>query len=69
MIPNLPCLGNLKPTILSLPRVFLEQRETTLEGQDRKKFLQLMRKMLKWDPVKRSSMKQLLQDEWIKSAE
>lgn len=63
---NLHRLDNLKPTMLSLPQVFLEQRETNLEGQDKTKFLQLMRKMLKWDPIKRSSMEELLQDEWIR---
>lgn len=66
IVPNLHRLDNLKPTMLSLPQVFLEQRETNLEGQDKTKFLQLMRKMLKWDPVKRSSMEELLQDEWIR---
>ncbi|KAK2761260.1 hypothetical protein FQN54_001782 [Arachnomyces sp. PD_36] len=44
----------------------LEKRETTLEGQEeREAFLRLMRKMLQWDPSKRSSPKELAEDEWI----
>ncbi|KAK3987686.1 Serine/threonine-protein kinase, partial [Cladorrhinum sp. PSN332] len=45
----------------------LEDRETTLRGQeDREAFLRLMRKMLQWEPEKRSSAKELLEDEWIR---
>ncbi|GAD92996.1 protein kinase domain protein [Paecilomyces variotii No. 5] len=44
----------------------LEQRETTLEeGEDKVRFLRLMRKMLQWDPERRSSAKELQEDEWI----
>ncbi|KAJ5093887.1 kinase-like protein [Penicillium angulare] len=44
----------------------LEQRETTLEGTAEKEcFLRLMRKMLQWEPSKRSSAKELAGDEWI----
>lgn len=48
----------------SLP---LEQRETTLKdkGEEREAFLRLMRKMLQWDPEKRSSAKDLIEDEWV----
>ncbi|KAL4917872.1 kinase-like domain-containing protein [Aspergillus aurantiobrunneus] len=44
----------------------LEQRETTLEGEDRACFLRFMRKMLQWEPEKRSSAKELAEDEWIR---
>ena len=45
----------------------LEKRETTLENEreDREAFLRLMKKMLQWDPDKRSSAKELIEDEWI----
>ncbi|KAL4787454.1 kinase-like domain-containing protein [Aspergillus varians] len=43
----------------------LEQRETNLEGEDRESFLRFMRKMLQWEPEKRSSAKELAEDEWI----
>ncbi|KAJ5884361.1 hypothetical protein N7504_011933 [Penicillium tannophilum] len=43
----------------------LEQRETSLEGEDKEQFLRLVRKMLQWEPEKRSSAKELEMDEWI----
>ncbi|KXN80773.1 Serine/threonine-protein kinase SRPK [Leucoagaricus sp. SymC.cos] len=46
-------------------RMLLEDRETSLEGEDKECFLRLMRKMLQWEPEKRSSAKELLEDEWI----
>lgn len=47
-------------------QVPLEGRETTLEGEkEREAFLRLMRKMLQWEPSKRSSGKELSEDEWI----
>lgn len=33
--------------------------------EDRKLFLKLMRKMLQWEPEKRSRAKDLAEDEWI----
>lgn len=43
----------------------LEQRESSLEGEGKEKFLAMMRKMLQWEPSKRSSAKKLADDEWI----
>ncbi|KAK0754519.1 kinase-like domain-containing protein [Schizothecium vesticola] len=52
--------------IIPLPdAVSLEQRESSLEGESKDKFLAMMRKMLQWDPSKRSSAKELANDEWI----
>lgn len=45
----------------------LEERETTLEGQEKEKFLCLVRKMLRWEPGKRSSAKELEEDEWLQT--
>ncbi len=53
---------------ISLPdRTSLEERETTLDGEDRACFLRLMRKMLQWEPEKRSSAKELVEDEWLRN--
>lgn len=45
----------------------LEQRETSLEGDDKEKFLRLVRKMLQWEPERRSSAKELENDEWLQT--
>ncbi|KAJ5383183.1 protein kinase [Penicillium concentricum] len=44
----------------------LEERETTLDGQDKVEFVRLMRKMLQWEPAKRSSANELAEDEWLR---
>ncbi|GAB1320439.1 hypothetical protein MFIFM68171_10649 [Madurella fahalii] len=44
----------------------LEERETSLEGEQKERFLRLMRKMLQWEPEKRSSARELVEDEWIR---
>ncbi|EGP91784.1 unnamed protein product [Zymoseptoria tritici ST99CH_3D7] len=47
----------------------LEQRETSIQGggdvEDRECFLRFMRKMLQWEPEKRSTARRLADDEWI----
>ncbi|KAH5421516.1 hypothetical protein HBI47_133520 [Parastagonospora nodorum] len=43
----------------------LEHRETSLEGEERVCFLRFVRKMLQWEPEKRSSARELAEDEWI----
>ena len=47
----------------------LEEREKSLDGEDegeeKKSFLRFMRKMLQWDPEKRSSARELADDEWV----
>lgn len=35
------------------------------EQEDRTSFLPLMRKMLQWEREKRSSAKELMEDEWL----
>ncbi|PGH04890.1 CMGC/SRPK protein kinase [Polytolypa hystricis UAMH7299] len=44
-------------------RIPPEERETTLEGQGKARFLRQVRKMLQWEPGKRSSAKELEGDE------
>jgi hypothetical protein len=46
-------------------RTTLEERETTLEGEDKADFLRFVRRMLQWEPGKRSSAKSLAEDDWI----
>ncbi|KAK7433358.1 hypothetical protein QQZ08_000298 [Neonectria magnoliae] len=51
---------------IALPKsTSLEEKEIGLEGESQVKFLAMMRKMLRWDPSKRSSAKALADDEWI----
>jgi hypothetical protein len=47
----------------------LEQRETSLleesDAADRELFLRFMREMLQWEPEKRSTARELAEDEWV----
>ncbi len=47
-------------------RKSLDQLETNLDGHDKILFLQFVSKMLQWDPQKRQTPGQLLEDEWLK---
>lgn len=61
-------LGDFLTPGLLTGQIPLEERETTLEGAaEREAFLRFMRKMLQWEPEKRSSAKDLAEDEWIHS--
>ncbi|KAM3431985.1 hypothetical protein NHJ13734_007062 [Beauveria thailandica] len=51
---------------LDLPRyTSLEEQETLLTGDDKKQFLEFMRKMLQWSPERRSTARELFQDAWL----
>lgn len=43
----------------------LEESEENLEGSNKEAFLRFMRKMLQWEPERRQTAKQLLQDPWL----
>ncbi|KAK0725958.1 hypothetical protein B0H67DRAFT_681181 [Lasiosphaeris hirsuta] len=43
--------------------VSLEERESSLEGRSKEKFLAMMQKMLQWEPSERSLAKALADDE------
>ncbi|KAB8207555.1 kinase-like domain-containing protein [Aspergillus parasiticus] len=64
-------LGPPPPSLLArgkqTQRFFSDTGEfqTTLEGEDKEGFLRMMRRMLQWEPEKRSSAKELAEDEWI----
>ncbi|KAK5658436.1 hypothetical protein OQA88_1825 [Cercophora sp. LCS_1] len=57
--------GELRPDIPLPDAVSLEQREPSLEGESKERFLVMMRKMLQWEPSNRASAKELADDEWI----
>ncbi|CAG8409174.1 unnamed protein product [Penicillium salamii] len=60
-------LGNFCAGIPVQEHTPLEKRETTLEGQEKERFLCLVRKMLQWEPEKRSSANELEKDEWLQT--
>jgi serine/threonine-protein kinase SRPK3 len=60
-------LDDFRAKFLLKDQIPLEERETTLKGEEeREAFLRLMRKMLQWEPSKRSSAKELVENEWIR---
>ena len=58
--------GEFRVTSLLQDVLPLEQRETTLEGGDKDGFLRMVRRMLQWEPEKRSSARELAEDDWIR---
>jgi serine/threonine protein kinase len=44
----------------------LENSEENLDGENKKVFLEFMRKMLRWVPEERMSAEELLQDPWLR---
>jgi serine/threonine-protein kinase SRPK3 len=48
-----------------VPKINLEEAEKRLDGEEKKLFLDFVRKMLKWKPEERSSAKDLLDDPWL----
>lgn len=60
-------VGNLRAGELVGEHIPLEQRETSLDGEEKEIFLCLVRKMLHWEPEKRSSAGELEQDEWVQA--
>lgn len=60
-------LGDLCARELVGEHTPLEQRETSLEGEEKEMFLRLVQKMLQWEPEKRSSAIELEQDEWVQA--
>lgn len=48
------------------PQSSLEEIETDFEGEEKVQFLEMMRKMLQWDPERRSTAAELLEDPWLK---
>ncbi|KAJ9367656.1 hypothetical protein DTO282E5_7653 [Paecilomyces variotii] len=57
-------LGQWKAAI-EVPHYSLEESEEYLEGENKKMFMQFIRKMLRWDPEERQSARELLSDPWL----
>lgn len=57
--------GDFRAEVPVPDNIPLEDREISLEGLSRERFLAMMRKMLQWEPSKRSVPKELAEDEWI----
>ena len=46
----------------------LERAETVLEGEEKTRFLDFVRSMLKWVPEERLGAEELLRDPWLEGA-
>lgn len=58
--------GEFHGGIETPPRIYLEQLVAFQNEEDKKMFLSLIRKMLQWKPQDRHTVKQLMEDEWVK---
>lgn len=47
------------------PPAPLEELEALLSGDEKRKFLEFMRKMLQWAPEQRSTANELWYDDWL----
>ena len=54
--------GGIEPK----PRIYLEQLVAFEDEEDKRMFLCLIRKMLQWNPQDRQTVKQLMDDEWVR---
>lgn len=64
-------LGNWKLShIYPIPKQSLESREIQLNGDEKKQFLEFMRKMLQWIPEDRADAQHLLfEDPWVRGGD
>ena len=58
--------GVFSPQNLIPQGTMLEHRESTLSGEEKADFLRFVRRMLQWEPDKRSSARSLAEDDWIR---
>ncbi|PLN85805.1 protein kinase-like protein [Aspergillus taichungensis] len=68
--PDFLARGNLTPKFFSqegISSVSPFPIFRHLEGEEKEMFLRLLRKMLQWEPEKRSSAMELEQDEWVQA--
>lgn len=59
-----PIIGQWK-SAMKIPDLSLEDSEEYLDGENKRMFLQFVRKMLRWDPEERQSARELLTDPWL----
>ena len=55
--------------VVPSPELSLETEERWLDGEDKQKFIYLLRKMLQWDPMVRHSIDDIFADEWLSADE
>ena len=58
--------GEFHGGIETPPRIYLEQLVAFENEEDKQMFLRLIRKMLQWNPQDRHTVKQLMDDEWVR---
>ena len=51
--------------LADIPQKSFEDSEKYLEGNRKELLIQFLRKMLQWDPEKRPSARELLNDPWL----
>ncbi|OAQ65341.1 CMGC/DYRK protein kinase [Pochonia chlamydosporia 170] len=57
--------GDLKQPELVPDNFDLKNTVSSISGQEKDKFLEFARRMIKWDPEERSTAKELLKDPWL----
>lgn len=55
--------------IVPIPEQSLESLESRLDGDDKRLFLQFIRKVLQWVPEERPTAAELLLDEWVRGGD
>ena len=55
--------------VVPIPELSLETEERWHDGEDKQKFICLLRKMLQWDPMVRHSIDDIFADEWLSADE
>lgn len=58
-------VGDLKQPDLVPDNFDLENTISSISGQEKDKFLEFARRMIKWDPEERSTATELLKDPWL----
>lgn len=63
---SLPCLGDFKFPHLIPPESFnFSNLVPVLQGEDKRLFIEFVRKMLRWEPERRLTAKELYNDPWL----
>jgi hypothetical protein len=59
------CIGIWRG-LAEIPAQTLESRESRLEGESKRRFLQFLRKTMQWQPEDRPTAEDLFADEWVR---
>ena len=57
--------GELHDPDLTLDGFSFEKTIASIHGEEKRRFIQFVKKMIKWDPKQRSTAKELLNDPWL----